>query len=51
VYKQRTNFELEEGLSVLCRARLNVYLPRGEYQLVIESVKYGIILEIAGTEL
>jgi exodeoxyribonuclease VII large subunit len=38
-YKQRTNFELEEGLSVLCRARLNVYLPRGEYQLVIESVE------------
>jgi exodeoxyribonuclease VII large subunit len=38
-YKQRTNFELEEGLSVLCRTRLNVYLPRGEYQLVIESVE------------
>jgi exodeoxyribonuclease VII large subunit len=38
-YKQRTNFELEEGLSVLCWARLNVYLPRGEYQLVIESVE------------
>jgi exodeoxyribonuclease VII large subunit len=38
-YKQRTNFELEEGLKVLCRARLNVYLPRGEYQLVVESVE------------
>ena len=38
-YKQRTNFELEEGLSVLCRARLNVYLPRGEYQLVVESLE------------
>ena len=38
-YKRRTNFELEEGLKVLCRARLNVYLPRGEYQLVIESVE------------
>ena len=38
-YKQRNNFELEEGLSVLCRARLNVYLPRGEYQLVVESVE------------
>jgi exodeoxyribonuclease VII large subunit len=38
-YKRRTNFELEEGLSVLCRARLNVYLPRGEYQLVVESVE------------
>ncbi|MFZ2396011.1 MAG: exodeoxyribonuclease VII large subunit [Smithella sp.] len=38
-YKRKTNFELEEGLKVLCRARLNVYLPRGEYQLVIESVE------------
>jgi exodeoxyribonuclease VII large subunit len=39
VYKRKTNFELEEGLKVLCRVRLNVYLPRGEYQLVIESVE------------
>ena len=38
-YKRQTNFELEEGLRVLCRARLNVYLPRGEYQLVVESVE------------
>jgi exodeoxyribonuclease VII large subunit len=38
-YKRKHNFELEEGLKVLCRARLNVYLPRGEYQLVIESVE------------
>jgi exodeoxyribonuclease VII large subunit len=38
-FKRRANFELEEGLKVLCRARLNVYLPRGEYQLVIESVE------------
>jgi len=38
-YQRRTNFELEEGLKVLCRARLNVYLPRGEYQLVVESVE------------
>jgi len=37
--QRRTNFELEEGLKVLCRARLNVYLPRGEYQLVVESVE------------
>jgi len=38
-YQRRTTFELEEGLKVLCRARLNVYLPRGEYQLVVESVE------------
>ena len=37
--ERRNNFELEEGLKVLCRARLNVYLPRGEYQLVVESVE------------
>lgn len=33
------DFELEEGSSVLCRARLGVYPPRGEYQLIIESVE------------
>lgn len=38
-YERRNGFELEEGLNVLCRARLNVYLPRGEYQLVVESVE------------
>ncbi len=32
-------FELEEGLSVLCRARLSVYHPRGEYQLIVEAVE------------
>lgn len=37
--RRRNHFELEEGLKVLCRARLNVYLPRGEYQLVVESVE------------
>ena len=35
----RVNFELEKGLKILCRARLTVYLPRGEYQLVVESVE------------
>jgi exodeoxyribonuclease VII large subunit len=32
------DFELEEGLSILCHARLSVYAPRGEYQLIVESV-------------
>lgn len=32
-------FELEEGLSVLCRARLSAYPPRGEYQLIVESAE------------
>ena len=38
-FKQGIDFELEEGLRVLCRARLSVYLPRGEYQLIVESVE------------
>ncbi len=33
------DFELEDGLSVLCRARLSAYPPRGEYQLIVESVE------------
>lgn len=32
-------FDLEDGLKVLCRARLSAYLPRGEYQLIVESVE------------
>ena len=36
---QAADFELEEGSSVLCRARLSAYPPRGEYQLIIESVE------------
>ena len=37
--KQKNCFELEEGLNILCRARLGVYPPRGEYQLIVESVE------------
>ena len=33
------DFDLEEGLSILCRARLSVYPPRGEYQLIVESME------------
>ncbi len=33
------DFELEEGSSVLCRARLSVYPPRGDYQLIVETVE------------
>ncbi len=32
-------FELKDGLSVVCRGRLNVYEPRGEYQLIVEVVE------------
>jgi exodeoxyribonuclease VII large subunit len=37
--KKRVEFALEEGLHVLCYARLGVYQPRGEYQLIVESVE------------
>ncbi len=32
-------FELEDGLQVICRGRMNVYEPRGEYQLLVDLVE------------
>lgn len=32
-------FELENGMSVVCRARLSVYQPRGEYQLLVDNIE------------
>ena len=32
-------FALEEGLQVLCQGRVSVYPPRGEVQLVVDSVE------------
>lgn len=31
--------DLEDGMHILCRARLSAYVPRGEYQLIVESVE------------
>jgi exodeoxyribonuclease VII large subunit len=31
-------FDLEDGMKILCRARLSAYVPRGEYQLIVETV-------------
>ncbi len=31
-------FALEEGMSIVCRARISVYQPRGEYQLIVDTV-------------
>ncbi len=36
---RRATFDLKDGLQVICRGRLNVYEPRGEYQIVIEKVE------------
>ncbi len=32
-------FDLEDGMKILCRAELSAYVPRGEYQLIVESVE------------
>jgi exodeoxyribonuclease VII large subunit len=35
----RVKFELKDGLKILCHGRLNVYEPRGEYQLVADKAE------------
>jgi len=32
-------FEMHDGLEVICRGRLEVYAPRGNYQLIIEHIE------------
>jgi len=34
----RLKFDLYDGLEVICRGRLEVYSPRGRYQLIIEEI-------------
>ncbi|MHB8829521.1 MAG: exodeoxyribonuclease VII large subunit [Syntrophales bacterium] len=34
-----SGFAVEEGMSIVCLARVTVYPPRGEYQLIIETVE------------
>ncbi|MEN6557869.1 MAG: exodeoxyribonuclease VII large subunit, partial [Thermoguttaceae bacterium] len=34
----RVRFDLHDGLEVVCRGRLDLYAPRGTYQLVIEDI-------------
>src|SRR5215510_8997430 len=36
---QRLRFRLEDGLLVRARGRLSVYEPKGEYQLVVETLE------------
>src|SRR5690242_2856862 len=35
----RLRFDLKDGMEVIVRGRLNVYLPRGEYQLSVEELQ------------
>lgn len=37
--KNQPGFVLEEGMSIVCIARLTVYKPKGEYQLIIETIE------------
>jgi len=32
-------FALEEGMGVVCRGRVTVYPPRGDYQLIVDHVE------------
>jgi len=32
-------FDIEDGMNVICRARLSVYQPRGEYQLIVDTIE------------
>jgi exodeoxyribonuclease VII large subunit len=38
-WKSPASFAIEEGMSIVCRARLTVYPTRGEYQLIIDTVE------------
>jgi exodeoxyribonuclease VII large subunit len=35
----RLRFTLQEGMQVIVRGRLTVYEPRGEYQIVLDTVE------------
>ena len=35
----RLRFELHDGIEVVCRGRLEVYAPRGGYQLIVEQIE------------
>ncbi|MFP4081249.1 MAG: exodeoxyribonuclease VII large subunit [Candidatus Aminicenantes bacterium] len=36
---QQVPFEVKDGLAVICQGRINVYEPRGEYQLIAEVME------------
>lgn len=35
----KIGFALEEGMSIVCRGRLSVYQPRGEYQIILDAAE------------
>ncbi len=38
-WAQKVVFELKDGLQIIARGRINVYEPRGEYQLMVEMAE------------
>ena len=38
-WARSAKFDLEEGMCVVCCGRVNVYQPRGEYQLIVDVVE------------
>ncbi len=35
----RLKFDVEDGLEVICRGHIDVYAPRGSYQLIVEEIQ------------
>ncbi len=35
----RLRFDLEEGQQIICRGNVDIYAPRGNYQLIVQSVQ------------
>ncbi len=36
---QKNRFEMKDGLQVLCRGKVTVYVPRGTYQITVEQIE------------
>lgn len=37
--RKRVAFDLKDGLQVLCRGKVSIYAPRGNYQFIIEQIE------------
>lgn len=37
--KKRVAFDVKDGMQVLCRGKISVYAPRGNYQFIIEQIE------------
>ncbi len=37
--RKKVNFDLKDGLEVVCRGNVSVYAPRGNYQLLVDTIE------------